>query len=43
MQDGAVPVHLQEWKQRSLVERATAWLAYSSGRFILGTLGYPQK
>jgi cardiolipin synthase A/B len=43
MQDGAVPVHLQEWKKRSLAERATAWLAYSSGRFILGTLGYPQK
>lgn len=43
MRDGAVPVDLKEWKQRPFVERLMAWLAYGSGRFILGTLGYPQK
>ncbi len=43
MHDGAVPVDLREWKQRPLPERLMAWLAYGSARFILGTLGYPQK
>jgi cardiolipin synthase A/B len=43
MHDGAVPVDLREWKQRPLLERLMAWLAYGSARFILGTLGYPQK
>ncbi len=41
--DGAVPVELSEWKQRPFLERFEAWLAYGSARFILGTLGYPQK
>ena len=41
--DGAIPVDLKEWKQRPLLERLMAWLAYGSARFILGTLGYPQK
>ena len=41
--DGAVPVDLSAWKQRPLLERLMAWLAYGSARFILGTLGYPQK
>ena len=41
--DGAVPVDLSEWKQRPFLERFMAWLAYGSARFILGTLGYPQK
>jgi cardiolipin synthase A/B len=41
--DGAVPVDLREWKQRPFLERLMAWLAYGSARFILGTLGYPQK
>ena len=41
--DGAVPIDLKEWKQRPMPERFMAWLAYGSARFILGTLGYPQK
>ena len=43
IQDGAVPIDLREWKQRPLLERLMAWLAYGSARFTLGTLGYPQK
>lgn len=43
IQDGAAPIHLQEWKRRTFVERALAWLAFGSARLILGTLGYPQK
>jgi cardiolipin synthase len=43
IEDGAAPIHLQEWKRRSLVERGMAWFAFGSARFILGTLGYPQK
>ncbi len=43
IQDGAVPVGAKEWKQRPLLERLMAWLAYSAARFTLGTLGYPQK
>ena len=43
IEDGAAPIHLQEWKRRSFVERSLAWFAFGSARFILGTLGYPQK
>lgn len=43
IQDGAVPVGAKEWKQRPLLERLMAWLAYGAARFTLGTLGYPQK
>jgi cardiolipin synthase A/B len=43
IQDGAAPIDLQEWKRRSFLERALAWFAFGSARFILGTLGYPQK
>ena len=43
IQDGAAPVHLNEWKKRPMSERFLAWLAFGLGRFALGILGYPQK
>lgn len=40
MADGAVQLHIKDWRRRPLLARALSWLAYSLVRLAVGMSGY---